>query len=184
MKVYLAGPEVFYAGAAALGAEKKRLCADAGVEGLFPLDAAPPDGLEPAATAAWIYRANVGLIDACDAVLANISPYKSVDCDPGTAWEIGYAAARGKRVCAYSNDPRSCAEKDAAIAAALAGGPLDGHAFFPFGRTQPEGFGQVSNLMIACAVEATGGFLEIGGAAEADDLGVFRRALARLAAAG
>ena len=38
-RVYLAGPEVFLPDAIAVGAEKCRLCAEYGFEGLFPLDA-------------------------------------------------------------------------------------------------------------------------------------------------
>ena len=37
-RVYLAGPDVFLPDALAVGEAKKRLCADHGLEGVFPLD--------------------------------------------------------------------------------------------------------------------------------------------------
>ena len=39
-RIYLAGPEVFLPDARVIGEAKARLCAAAGFEGIFPLDAA------------------------------------------------------------------------------------------------------------------------------------------------
>ena len=41
---------------------------------------------------AEIYRNNVGAIDAADLVVANLN---GITTDDGTAWEIGYAVAKG-----------------------------------------------------------------------------------------
>lgn len=46
------------------------------------------------------------MIDVADCILANVSPFRGPHCDPGTAFEIGYAIAHNKQVITYSNDER------------------------------------------------------------------------------
>lgn len=99
-RLYLAGPEVFRPDAAAEGERLKRLARLADAEGIFPLDG------EPVHAAATIKQRCQQMIDAADAVVANISPFRGHHMDPGTAWEIGYAEARGKPVHLWSADPR------------------------------------------------------------------------------
>src|SRR5690606_19289744 len=72
--LYLAGPDIFRPDAVARGEQLKALCARYGFEGLFPLDAqvAGHAAGDPHDTARWIYRADIGLLDAADAVLANL----------------------------------------------------------------------------------------------------------------
>lgn len=87
--IYLAGPDVFRPDAEAHGETLKALCAEFGFLGLYPLDhALPADIREPAAQAAWIYRANVGLIERADCVLANLEPFRGSEPDSGTAFEV------------------------------------------------------------------------------------------------
>src|SRR3546814_5290136 len=58
--LYLAGPDVFRPDARERGRELKALCAQFGIEGLFPLDQEVPVHLvDPGEQAAWIYRANI-----------------------------------------------------------------------------------------------------------------------------
>jgi nucleoside 2-deoxyribosyltransferase len=59
--------------------------------------------------------------------------------DPGTAFEIGYAEARGKRIFLWSDDPRTVAER-VAPAPDNAERDGDGHLI--------ENFGKAENLMI------------------------------------
>ncbi|MDB5288829.1 MAG: nucleoside 2-deoxyribosyltransferase [Phycisphaerales bacterium] len=59
-----------------------------------------------------IARANAFAIDACDAVLAVLD---GVDVDSGTAAEIGYAFAKGKRILGYRGDFRLSADNEGAI---------------------------------------------------------------------
>lgn len=101
-KVYLAGPEVFLPNAAEIGAAKKRICAAHGLEGLFPLDLEqPPLPLGELGTA--IYRANVRLMMSADAIIANLTPFRGAAMDVGTAFEIGFCAARGLKLFGYAN---------------------------------------------------------------------------------
>ena len=105
--IYLAGPEVFLANAAEIGAAKVATCATHGLDGQFPLDMVGPDalaGLTPAAQAETIFDALVVGLDRCDAVIANMTPFRGPSTDVGTAWEMGYAAGRGIPVFAYTND--------------------------------------------------------------------------------
>jgi nucleoside 2-deoxyribosyltransferase len=59
-----------------------------------------------------IGQANTGLIDRCDAVFAVLD---GVDVDSGTAAEIGYAYARGKRILGYRGDFRLSADNEGAV---------------------------------------------------------------------
>lgn len=99
-RLYLAGPEVFRPDAVAEGVRLKALAQTAGAEGIYPLDG------EPLHDAAAIKQRCQQMIDAADAVVANITPFRGHHMDPGTAWEIGYAEARGKPVHLWSADPR------------------------------------------------------------------------------
>ena len=100
------------ADAVAHGEALKALCARYGFEGLYPLDNALPKQLaEPREQAAWIYRANIGLIERADAVLANLNFFRGAEPDSGTAFEVGYATALGKPVYGYVDDAGSYAER-------------------------------------------------------------------------
>jgi nucleoside 2-deoxyribosyltransferase len=110
--LYLAGPDVFRPDAHARGAELKALCSQFGIEGLFPLDQDVPAHItDPAEQAAWIYHANIGLIERADAVLANLDFFRGPEPDSGTCFEVGYAVAKGKPVFGYIPEHGSFAER-------------------------------------------------------------------------
>lgn len=148
MRLYLAGPDVFLRDAVDVGLRKKMLCQEYGFEGLFPLDNDVPED------AAAIFAANRNLMDRADAGLFNLSPFRGPSADVGTVFELGYMAAQGKLVCGYSNAPASYAAR-----AVRSHGPSveeqgmlrdrDGHMI--------ERFGLPDNLMIAEAIQVTGG---------------------------
>ncbi|MGH7290692.1 MAG: nucleoside 2-deoxyribosyltransferase [Myxococcota bacterium] len=111
-RVYLAGPDVFLPDAVAQGERKKQICRAHGLDGRYPLDvAALPPGLAPRAQARALFDAMIGLMDSCDAGIANLTPFRGPSMDVGTAVEIGYLHARGKRVFGYTNDPRDYARR-------------------------------------------------------------------------
>lgn len=99
-KLYLAGPDVFLNDDT--GIQKKALCMNAGYTPLYPLD----NEISGDNAAQEILDANLKMIEEADVVIANISPFRGPHCDPGTAFEIGYAVQSRKRILLYSNDSR------------------------------------------------------------------------------
>ncbi|RFU29646.1 hypothetical protein B7463_g6707, partial [Scytalidium lignicola] len=156
MKIYLAGPDVFEPKAIEKGEELKKLCAKYNAEGLFPLDNAF-HGIEHGSLelATAIRDANMKLIMSCDAVVANMNPFRAPSMDIGTAYEMGVGAALGKVVIGYSKDERSYVEKVKATRKVERAddGQLrdeDGMAVEEFASN---GVGLVDNLMITCGME-------------------------------
>lgn len=136
-KLYLAGPDVFAPDAQTRFASMRVACESRGLDPLTPVDTALPEGLQGHAMAAFIKRANIELIRRCDAVVANVSPFRGPNMDPGTAWEIGFAEALGRPVILWSETTALLAER------------TPGN-----GVTDPDGwmvenFGLAENLMIA-----------------------------------
>jgi len=103
-KVYLAGPEVFLPNAMDIGDRKKRICETYGFAGLFPLDKViEPVGRSSAEIAIAIYSANVGLMKKADLLIANMTPFRGPSMDVGTAFEVGFCAAKGLPIFGYTN---------------------------------------------------------------------------------
>ncbi len=103
-RIYLAGPDVFYPDAIDRANKLKALCARHGLIGVFPLDAnLDLQGLLPLERGTKIYWANRTLIDTCDAVLANMAPFRGPSMDVGTAYEMGVAAGQEKPVVGYTS---------------------------------------------------------------------------------
>ena len=113
-KIYLAGPEVFFPSAIEIGQKHKLICKKNGYIGLYPLDNCIEE-TTPEKTAKAIVEANINLINESDIVLANLSNFRgsktNPSCDSGTAWECGYALAKGKKVIAYTNNLYSIPDK-------------------------------------------------------------------------
>ncbi|MGD9659525.1 MAG: nucleoside 2-deoxyribosyltransferase [Methylocystis sp.] len=154
MRVYLAGPEVFFPNARDHGEEKKRICATYGFEGVYPLDNEIADAasLHPEVLARAISHGNERLMRDSDLVIANCTPFRSVSMDAGTAYEIGFMRALGKPVFGYSN----VAAHYAARVKATSGAARE--AWCPeTRRADIEDFGLSENLMIAIAVLDTAG---------------------------
>ncbi len=138
MKVYLAGPEIFFPNALAIGAQKKALCARYGFEGLYPLDADLPVRPTGPEVAMAIFQIDTAMMDEAGAIIANLTPFRSPSADPGTVFELAWMLARGKPAFGYSADPRPLHERTTP----------DGHMI--------EDFGLPENLMIDCALRAAG----------------------------
>ncbi|MEK9968654.1 MAG: nucleoside 2-deoxyribosyltransferase [Ferrovibrio sp.] len=137
MKLYLAGPDVFAPDAPSRFAMMRVACRAAGFEPLTPVDTALPDHLQGAVLADFIKQANVALIRRCDAVVANVSPFRGPNMDPGTAWEIGFAEALACPVFLWSETAALLADRT----------PNDGNVDAQGWLV--ENFGLAENLMIA-----------------------------------
>ena len=149
-RVYLAGFDVFRPDARAFGERLRAACAEYGFEGLFPLDGEPPADLEGPRKAAWIYRANLDALRAADIVMANVDDFRGPgEPDSGTAFEIGFAAALGKEIWAYTTDAGTLLER--VPSKPVAQGRLCERGFLV------EDFGLPKNLMIACAARIVAG---------------------------
>jgi len=149
-RIYLAGPEVFFPAEEhqAIVAEKKRLLREYGFEGVDPLDtelAFTDDEAKPE-RGHRIYQANRELMDSCDAIIANLTPFRGISADPGTVFEVGYMTGQGKPAFGFSMDSRHYRERAGAT-------DLDelGHTI--------EDFELSDNLMIEGGIRGSGGQL-------------------------
>ena len=148
--LYLAGFDVFGQDAREHGQALQRLCRQHGFVGHYPTDPSPPSGLQGAALAQWILQSNLAAIRHADGVLANLNPFRGLEPDSGTAFEVGFAHALGKPVWAYVEDDRPLIER----VPHQAGG--DGRLFDAQGF-QVEDFRLPLNLMLACSVRLVRG---------------------------
>lgn len=137
-RVYLAGPDVFRADAMDHANYLKLLCHDYGFIGMYPLDADIDTNDDLNIVSKRIYEANIGLINSCNLVIANLNNFRGPECDSGTAWEVGYAIAKGIPVYGYCDDPYT---------------EYKTHVSDPgYPYTQVENFENRFNLMIACSI--------------------------------
>ena len=101
--LYLAGPDRFLPDGADLLARKRLLCEAAGFSVLTPHDSELVESEPSEAMARELYTAAASNLRRCDALIANLTPWRGPGCDPGTAFETGFAAGLGKPVFAYMN---------------------------------------------------------------------------------
>lgn len=107
MKIYLAGPDVFLPNPLNIAQAKQDICRQYGFTGMFPFDKTLElSNLSPFESGMAIYRSNIQLMDSCDLIVANMTPFRGSSMDVGTAFELGYMAAQGKPVFGYTNDDR------------------------------------------------------------------------------
>ena len=152
-RLYLAGPEVFLPDSPTMGRTKRDLCARHGFEGVFPLDASLDlAGLPKREQARRISAANEAAMRSCNALIANLTPFRGVSMDAGTAFEVGFMRALGRPVLGYTNvvaDYRQRAEAYRKAGTAMADADAPDVAV--------EDFDLLENLMIEVAILASGG---------------------------
>ncbi|MCW8086557.1 nucleoside 2-deoxyribosyltransferase [Sabulicella glaciei] len=169
MRLYLAGPEVFLPDADAIGAAKKALCAAHGIEGAFPLD---PPLADPSDWRA-IHARCEEMLRGCDALLANLSPFRGAGADPGTVFEMGLMRGLGRPVHGYMATEATLRERIACRE--------DGGAWRDAEGLTVEDFGLGENLMLEGAIAESGGMMVRMAAADPwRDLAPFEEALRRL----
>ena len=111
--VYLAGPDVFYPDAPTRARRMKRALARRQMVGLFPMDNKfdPSEFADATGLGLAIGNANEAMMRKADIIIANIQPWRGVEADDGTAYEVGYMAAQNKIIVLHTNDMRSFAER-------------------------------------------------------------------------
>jgi nucleoside 2-deoxyribosyltransferase len=180
VRIYLAGPEVFLPNAREVGAEKRRVAAEAGFEGVFPLDnALDLSGLDKAEQARRISLANEDLMRSCAALVANLTPFRGVSMDAGTAFEVGFMRALGRPVAGYTNARDDYRDRSHAFRGGTAH-----HFDADRPHVEIEDFGLAENLMIEIAIAESGCTVvrsHVAAGAEMTNLSGFRQSLAELA---
>jgi nucleoside 2-deoxyribosyltransferase len=150
VKAYLAGPDVFLPDARAHARRKVEICAQYNIIGQPPLNE-DVQGLSALAEAeAWqtIFRKDLAMMEACDIIIANLTPFRGPSADAGTLIEVGWFLGRGRPIFGYSNSAASFAVRSRRHVAAVPDA-APGIAV--------EGFGLPDNLMIPGAVSLGGG---------------------------
>ncbi len=148
---YLAGPDVFLPDAAEHARRKLAICAAHGITGRSPLNEDAGALAAMSEEEAWrtIYRKDIAMMEACDIVIANLTPFRGASADSGTLIEVGWFLGRGRPVFGYSNAATPFAERSRRHMVAVPD-PIAGLAV--------EGFGLPDNLMIPGAVlDGSGG---------------------------
>lgn len=164
VRLYLAGPEVFAPDGPEIAERMRRICRDAGLEPISPLDAGeePIDdasSAEPVSLAQTIFRNNIAMIRRADAVVANMNHFRGPDPDAGTSFELGYGFALGKRCYVFSDDGATAIERVAAFFPPVSHRD-DGTAVDRDGLTI-ENFGGPFNLMLTeSSTVVTGSFAD------------------------
>lgn len=112
VKIYMAGPDVFLRNAAEVARKKKEVLSAHGLEGHHPFDNdVEAGGLTPEEVAQIIFSENIAMMNRCDVLLANLTPFRGPSADVGTVFELGYMYGMGKPVFGYSNVNRTYLER-------------------------------------------------------------------------
>lgn len=146
LDVYWATPLVFSPQSEPIiAAEKQRLQAWAHEQGvalqlLSPIDTALEQNC---CVDESIFLSNTAMIAQAQVVVADVSPFRSLEPDVGTAMQIGMATAQGKSVYLYSNQAQTSLQD-----AYQAQMDAQGYVNFNGHPTQVENFGHPINLML------------------------------------
>lgn len=149
MRIYLAGPDVFLPDPLKIARVKQEICQKYGFAGMFPFDSGLDlANLSPFEAGIAIYNSNIELMDSCDLIVANMTPFRSPSMDVGTAFEMGYMAAQGKPVFGYTNDGRLYVDR---VVESTKGVDQNGLSI--------EAFEMADNLMMEGAIFTSSGIL-------------------------
>jgi nucleoside 2-deoxyribosyltransferase len=182
-RIYLAGPDVFLPDATGWLERKKAVCAGYGVVGVSPLDELPAAPPEWAGLPEWrrIGLCNEAHIRSCDAIVANLTPFRGPSADVGTVYEVGFARGIGLKLFGYATMTTPFLERTL-LAVGGARQALDG-SWRDGDDLTIESFGLFDNLMIEGGISASGGTLIRQEQDRWHDLSVFERCVEKAAAA-
>ena len=183
LKLYLAGPEVFLPNAREVLDAKADMARAYGFEPICPGDVS----IEPAPTrhefGLKISAVDEDMMNRADGVIANLTPFRGIAADVGTAFELGYMCAQGKLVAAYTNMTANHFVRTRDFYAGVISEGADGRKRGPDGLSL-EDFDMIENLMLHGGIERRGGHIAVH-AADADrlysDLTAFEACLSALA---
>lgn len=183
LKLYLAGPEVFLPTARETLDAKAAMARAYGFEPICPGDVT----IEPAPTrhgfGLKISGVDEDMMNRADGVIVNLTPFRGIAADVGTAFELGYMCAQGKLVAAYTNMSANHFARTRDFYAGDIREGADGRKRGPDGLSL-EDFDMIENLMLHGGIERRGGHIAVHDAA-ADalytDLTAFEECLAVLA---
>jgi nucleoside 2-deoxyribosyltransferase len=153
MKIYLAGPDIFRPDVEGWAASSRELCRRYGFEALLPID-------HGETLPERIFQANLDMIRKAQVVAANLDPFRGAEPDSGTAFELGYALALGKKICAYVTRLDTLARRvETAEGRSIPPAPNTGRLNDRLGMWI-EDFGLPCNLMLAVPTHIVEGGLE------------------------
>lgn len=146
MKIYLAGPDIFRPDVQDWIANARELCRQHGFEALTPFDHGETEPRK-------ILDGNLELIRKAQIVVANLNPFRGFEPDSGTAFELGYALALGKKLWAYIDSAEPLLERIRRTEALSADAKRDSQDM------AIEDFGLPLNLMLALTTHLVEGDL-------------------------
>lgn len=150
----------------AAGERKKALCEEYGFKGVYPLDSTLDlEGLPKVEQAQRIGLATEALIRSCDLLIANLTPFRGVSMDVGTAFEVGYMRALGRPVLGYINTMLDLKERSEIGRGAM---QLEFDCDAP--GMMIEDFELTENLMIEVAIIQSGGRVKRSAVAAGEEM--------------
>jgi nucleoside 2-deoxyribosyltransferase len=153
MKIYLAGPDVFRHDVLEWADSVRELCRRYGFEPLLPVD---HEETEPDK----IFQANIDLIRKAQVVAANLDPFRGPEPDSGTAFELGYALALGKKIAGYVTSLETVADRVTKANFGSKDIPAEGDLMRDYRGMVVENFGLPCNLMLSIPAHIVEGGLE------------------------
>lgn len=181
MKVYLAGPDVFLKNGLEIIAAKQELARQYGFTPMIWQGEEDAPQSTRFAFGLYISAANEAMMRASDLILANLTPFRGISADIGTAYELGFMVAMGKPAYGYSNDGRLYTDR---LTSDYYKGQIhreaDGMLRGPDGQ-MVENNDMADNLMLDGGIEHMGGVFirrSVPPAHLYDDLGTFEECLA------
>lgn len=111
MRAYLAGPEVFLPNAREILDRKIALARSFGFTPVSPGDLTVPETETKRQRGLAISAINESMMLGADLIIANLTPFRGVAADIGTAFELGFMCARGCPAFAFSNSTKSHFER-------------------------------------------------------------------------
>jgi len=158
VKVYFAGPDVFYKDSDQIAENKKAALQAREITGIYPSDNKIENFSFSKETAAKIFQCNIDLMDECDVILANMTPWRGPSMDAGTISEIVYGATKGKLVIGYyEGDVPLYTERVVSHYKGKVSRNENGSITALEDNTSIENFEQKDNLMIPGFIKMSGG---------------------------